>query len=209
MRALLTSAAIDIVVADDGLQHYALERDVEIAVVDGLRGLGNGLCLPAGPLREPAARLQQCHWVVANGAAAGLAARESVMMAHATAAVCLATGERLDPAQFVARNRTVVAVAGVGNPERFRATLSALGIDCPLRVFPDHHRFDRADVAAEAGAAVLATEKDAEKLKVLPDIAHCWYLEIEMRFVEPVDELLTRILAERGISLPAADGQAA
>ena len=209
VRALLTSADVDIVVADDGLQHYALERDVEIAVVDGLRGLGNGLCLPAGPLREPASRLGECDWVVANGAAAGLAARESVMRACATAVVHLMTGERLDPAKFVARHPAVLAVAGVGNPERFRATLAALGIDCPLRAFPDHHRFVRADVAAADGTAVLTTEKDAEKLKALPDIAHCWYLEIEMRFEEPVDELLASILAAGGVSLPTIDGQAA
>ena len=209
VRALLTGTDIDIVVADDGLQHYALERDVEIAVLDGLRGLGNGLCLPAGPLREPASRLRECHWVVANGAATGLAARESVMTAHPTAAVNLVTGERLDPEQFVVRNRDVVAVAGIGNPERFRATLSALGIVGPMRVFPDHHRFQPADVAAEEGTAVVVTEKDAEKLKALPGIAHCWYLEIEMRFEQPVDELLASILAKRGIAIDEADGQAA
>ena len=131
------------------------------------------------------------------------------MMAHATAAVNLATGERVDPAQFALRNRAVVAVAGVGNPERFRATLAALGMVGPLRVFPDHHRFQPADVAVEDGTAVLATEKDAEKLKVLPGIAHCWYLEIAMRFEEPVDELLASILADRGIAIEEAGGQAA
>ena len=209
VRALLAAAELDIVVADDGLQHYALERDVEIAVVDGLRGVGNGLCMPAGPLREPARRLHECHWVVANGVAAGLAEGESVMTAQATAVVCLTTGERLDPAEFAARHRSVVAVAGIGNPERFRATLLTLGIAADMRVFPDHHRFQRADVEVEDGTLVLVTEKDAEKIKLLPDIAHCWYLEIEMRFTEPVDGRLEKIFASCGIALGPTDEQAA
>ena len=210
VQALLADAKIDIVVADDGLQHYALERDVEIAVVDGLRGVGNGLCLPAGPLREPASRLRACHWVVANGVAAGLAERESVMVAHATAVVNVATGARLDPGDFAARHRTVAAVAGIGNPERFRATLLALDlVVVTLRAFPDHHRFQRSDVAADDDAAVVVTEKDAEKIKVLPDVAHCWYLEIEMRFVEPVDDRLARIFADCGVALGTANGPTA
>ena len=208
VRALLAGAELDIVVADDGLQHYALERDVEIAVVDGLRGVGNGLCLPAGPLREPASRLRECHWVVANGVAAGLAECESVMVAQATAVVNVATGERLDPDDFAVRNRSVVAVAGIGNPERFRTMLLGIGIVGALRAFPDHHRFQRSDVAADDGAAVVVTEKDAEKIKVLPDVAHCWYVEIEMRFVDPVDDRLARIFADCGIALGAADEQA-
>ncbi len=209
VRALLAEAELDIIVADDGLQHYALERDMEIAVVDGLRGLGNGLCLPAGPLREPASRLRECHWVVANGVAAGLAEAESVMVAHATAVVNLHTGERLSPDEFASCSGAVVAVAGVGNPERFRATLLALGIAGPMRAFPDHHRFQPSDVAVEDGTAVIVTEKDAEKIKVLPDISHCWYLEIEMHFAESVDDRLERIFADRGIALGPRDEQAA
>ena len=119
VRKLLSVAEIDVVLADDGLQHYALYRDVEVAVVDGSRGIGNGLCLPAGPLREPVTRLRDCHWVVANGAPTGLATGESVMVAEASAMVNLATGERVAPQDFSARHGTVVAVAGIGNPDRF------------------------------------------------------------------------------------------
>ena len=72
VRELLNGNPIDVVVADDGLQHYALGRDLEIAVVDGMRGVGNGLCLPAGPLREPLSRLRECDWVVTNGATNGV-----------------------------------------------------------------------------------------------------------------------------------------
>ena len=201
VRALLADADVDVVIADDGLQHYALARDVEIAVVDGERGVGNGLCLPAGPLREPVSRLRSCDWVVANGVASGLAEGESVMEAAATAFVNLASGERLAPERFAARQARVVAVAGIGNPARFHATLRSLGVAATMRAFPDHHRFRRTDVAAEDGAVVAVTEKDAQKIKTLPDVAHCWYLEIEMRFAEPVDDRLTEMLLARGIAV--------
>ena len=198
---LLAVADVDVVVADDGLQHYALHRDVEIAVVDGTRGIGNGLCLPAGPLREPVSRLHDCHWVVANGAACGLGGRESVMAAEAVAFVNLASGERVEPDEFVARAGEVVAIAGIGNPGRFQATLDAIGLDSTLRAFPDHHVFAADDVAVAGDGQVVVTEKDAERLKAFDPstISHCWYLEIDVGFAEPVDDWLTELLAERGV----------
>ena len=204
VRALLASADVDIVLADDGLQHYALARDVEIAVVDGQRGVGNGLCLPAGPLREPVSRLRDCDWVVANGAAPGVVANESVMVAAPLALVNLATGERSSPEDFVQRAGVVegtVAIAGVGNPARFQATLAGMGLAPTLVAFPDHHRLTVADVARPEAAAVVMTEKDAEKLRDSDPPSNCWYLEIEMRFVAPVDETLGRLFAARGIEI--------
>ena len=208
VQALLANAAVDVVLADDGLQHYALARDIEIAVVDGQRGLGNGLCLPAGPLREPPQRLAECDWVVANGSATGLAGRESVAMAEATAVVHVDSGERLSPAAFLAREGCPLAVAGVGNPARFQETLAAAGIPATVRALPDHHRFTPADVAAPAGTPVLMTEKDAAKVKALGGTAHCWYLEIAMRFLEPVDERLAALFAERGVAVLGAAANA-
>ena len=201
VRQLLGTAEVDVVLADDGLQHYALQRDVEVAVVDGARGVGNGLCLPAGPLREPVSRLRDCHWVVANGAACGLAERESVMAAQATAFVNLASGERVEPDEFVARLDNVVAVAGIGNPRRFQVTLEAIGLDATLRAFPDHHVFSAEDMAVADGQAVVVTEKDGEKLKAfdVSAISHCWYLEIDVGFAEPVDDFLEELFAERGV----------
>ena len=201
VRQLLGVAEVDVVVADDGLQHYALHRDVEIAVVDGARGIGNGLCLPAGPLREPASRLHDCHWVVATGAACGLAERESVMVAQASAFVNLASGERVEPDEFVARVGNVVAIAGIGNPTRFQATLDAIGLDSTLRAFPDHHVFAAEDVGVGDGGQVVVTEKDAEKLKMFDAAAirHCWYLEIDVGFSPPVDDFLTELLTEHGV----------
>ena len=205
VRTLLANAAVDVVLADDGLQHYPLGRDIEIAVVDGHRGLGNGLCLPAGPLREPRARLAEYDWVVANGRATGLVADESVAVAEATAVVNIVSGERLSPAAFLAKHGAPLAVAGIGNPARFEETLAAAGINVAVRGLPDHHRFSAADLTAPPGTPVLMTEKDAQKVKALGDVAHCWYLEIAMRFLEPVDERLTELFAAHGIAVPPPD----
>lgn len=206
VRKLLADAEVDLVIADDGLQHYALERDVEIAVVDGLRGVGNGLCLPAGPLREPLARLRDCHWVVANGAATGLVDHESVMVAQATALVNLATGERVTPSDFVSwHGEPVVAIAGIGNPARFAATLAEIGLQSSMCAFPDHHRFTPADLEVGDGATIVVTEKDAEKIGTLDGVGpRCWYLEIDMGFNEPVDQVLERLFATHGIPMPGA-----
>ena len=200
-RKLLEVAEVDVIVADDGLQHYALHRDVEIAVVDGARGVGNGHCLPAGPLREPAARLRDCHWVVANGTASGLVARESVMCAQATALVHVATGERVALRDFATRWRDVVAIAGIGNPSRFQATLAAIGLQATLRAFPDHHAFSARDLAVGEGVQAVVTEKDAEKLRSFDAAVtgHCWYLEIDVGFAEAVDDGLAGMLAEHGV----------
>lgn len=202
IRRLLETSEIDIVIADDGLQHYALERDVEIAVVDGTRGLGNRLCLPAGPLREPVSRLGECDWVVANGEPSVDAPAASTIIARAVAFVNVATGARKAPDDFVAcHGHNVLAVAGVGNPNRFQATLSSVGLAPLMRTFPDHHRFVNADLEAGEGTSVVVTEKDAEKIKHLHGVGdNCWYLEIEMDFPEPVDDFLENLLRSRGVS---------
>ena len=204
VRELLKAGRIDVVVSDDGLQHYALGRDLEIAVVDGMRGVGNGLCLPAGPLREPLSRLRECDWVVTNGATSGLIPEATAMSAQARAMVNVVTGERLDPKCFVDGHQgAVMAVAGVGNPRRFAATLSSIGLAPPLRTFPDHHDFTLADLDAAEGTAVVVTEKDAEKIRALEGVpSTCWYLEIDVAFDEPVDGLLEEMLSDRGIPLP-------
>ena len=203
VRKLLESSEVDVVIADDGLQHYALQRDVEIAVVDGSRGLGNGLCLPAGPLREPASRLVDCDWVVSNGATSAAAPAASTIVAKACAFVNVTTGRRLAPDEFVARHgEGVLAVAGVGNPQRFQATLASIGLSPPMRTFADHHRFGNADLEAGEGTAVVVTEKDAEKIKHLDGLRdNCWYLEIQMEFAEPVDGFLEDLLRSRGVDL--------
>ncbi len=192
-RALLAAhPECDVIVADDGLQHYALERDVEIAVVDAARGFGNGWRLPAGPLREPARRLDSVDAVVVLGDAAD--ARLSLPQAFAMTLSGstfrgVADPSRVAPAVEFAGGG-VRAIAGIGNPDRFFATLARLGIDAVCHAFPDHHRYVAADFAFPGARAILMTEKDAVKCTGFAD-ARCWYLPIAAE-VDPA--LVARVL---------------
>jgi len=159
------STAPDLVISDDGLQHYALPRSAEIAVLDGERLLGNGLCLPAGPLREPAERLDEVNWVVLNGGVAAAApwANTVSMSLEPGTFWQPATNTRLGVAEFTARFSRVHGVAAIGHPERFFNTLSTLGLQVMPHAFPDHHAFTAADIALPGTAAIVMTEKDAVK----------------------------------------------
>lgn len=161
-RALLEGGC-DVIVSDDGLQHYRLGRDVEIAVVDGARGLGNGLCLPAGPLREPPARLQSVDCVVKNGGEARPG--EFLMRLEGDTAVRLGGGEARPLASFAGRK--VRALAGIGNPQRFFDHLRSFGLEAEERAFPDHHVFRAEDLAWGDDVPLLMTEKDAVKCRAL------------------------------------------
>lgn len=200
VQALLEHNACDVVIADDGLQHYALARDVEIAVIDGARGLGNGRCLPAGPLREPAERLTQVDLVMVNGAAGTAWPDACVMEVAACAFVGLAGGERLDVRTFASRYPDVHAVAGIGNPARFAHTLQQLGMRPLLHPLGDHHVFDGSEVEFDDAWPVVCTEKDAVKLRHLDQSLHnCWYLEIDLVLSQTVRDRLAEILREKGI----------
>jgi tetraacyldisaccharide 4'-kinase len=150
IRALRAQhAEVDVVVLDDGLQHYGLRRDLEIAVVDG-RGFGNGFLLPAGPLREPKWRLRTVDAVVSQLRLAGDTAHR---MTDARDRAPLASFKRAH------------AAAGIGDPERFFAYLRQHGVEVVPHPFPDHHRFTPADLQFGDEAPVLMTEKDAVKLR--------------------------------------------
>lgn len=164
-RALLAGEGCDVIVSDDGLQHYRLGRDVEIAVIDGVRGLGNGLCLPAGPLREPAERLDSVDFIVKNGGDAQPG--EYLMRLEGDVAVRLSDGETRPLAFFAGRK--VRALAGIGNPRRFFDHLRAFGLDVEARAFPDHHLFRAEDLAWGEDVPLLMTEKDAVKCRAFPD----------------------------------------
>lgn len=177
-QALLAAAPqVNVLVADDGLQHYALARDVEIAVVDARRRFGNGRLLPAGPLREPVGRLRQVDVVVVNGgesepAAVGVA--QFPMLLEPKGFRKLGDSRQLrDADNFL--GRPVHAVAGIGNPERFFSTLRDMGIEASLHTFPDHHAYTRGDLPA---GTLLMTSKDAVKCERfgLPD---AWALEVD------------------------------
>jgi len=150
----------DAIVCDDGLQHYALARDFEIAVIDGMRGFGNGWRLPAGPLREPVARLDEVDAVVVNGP--GQDRPGAIRMTlEPVAVVSLGDGSRRPLAEFAGRE--VVAAAAIGNPGRFFAMLRSHGLIVESRALPDHARFTPALAGVGGSKPVLLTEKDAVK----------------------------------------------
>lgn len=188
IRSLLAHAPVDIILSDDGLQHYAMARDVEVVLYDQQSGFGNGRCLPAGPLREPLSRLAQVDLVLDRGA------RDSGAQVwyEPLALVHLLTGERR-AVSAAAYEAPVVAVAGLGRPQQFVDQLEAAGFRCQARLFPDHHRFVPADFADLAGQPVIMTEKDAVKCTgpgfdaVLQD---AWYLQVEARLPERLQQLV-------------------
>jgi tetraacyldisaccharide 4'-kinase len=173
----------DVILCDDGLQHYALARDMEIAVIDGSRGLGNGLLLPAGPLRESPDRLAQVDHVVINGAPCTeipVRMADTVQMHLTAGMLCnLASGERLAVSEFFAihGNEPVHAVAGIGNPARFFRTLEEAGFVIMPHPLADHHHFTREDVDFGDGLQVVMTEKDAVKCREFSSLQH-WALQV-------------------------------
>ena len=208
VQSLLADGNIDVVVADDGLQHYALARDIEIAVVDGHRGLGNRRLLPAGPLREPAERLEEVDWVVSSGLQAGTGMKESLMTILPSRLVRVGeTGETIDCDEFLAEHVNVHAVAGVGNPARFVQTLRAMGLNPLLHAYPDHHHYDGSEIDFDNGWPVVCTEKDATKLRDLDNLpGDVFYLEVDAEVTTADDrsgeEELIALLNMHGVRKP-------
>ncbi len=192
-RHLVDRHACDVVIADDGLQHYRLARDVEIAVIDGERRFGNGFCLPAGPLREPPSRIGRCDVTVVNGDAG---TGEISMRLRVSRLVALGDPSRTQTLDAW-RGRRAHAVAGIGNPDRFFARLEEAGIDVIRHAFPDHFRFNASDLAFNDGLPTIMTEKDA--VKCAPFAAEgTWYAEVETE-VNPnfTDTVLTMLKVRR------------
>lgn len=164
-KKLMTDYACDIIVSDDGLQHYALARDIEIAVIDGSRRAGNGFCLPAGPLREPLSRLKWVDFLVVNGKANN---DEFEMQFVLTDIVNLC-----DPTQTIdahdCQNKKVLAIAGIGNPNRFFDSLRLLHFSFETKIFSDHYFFHQKDFNAYNADVILMTEKDAVKCRDFAD----------------------------------------
>jgi tetraacyldisaccharide 4'-kinase len=192
-RALLAAhPAVDVVIADDGLQHYALARTVEIVVVDAVRGHGNGMMLPAGPLREPVSRAVEADAIVRLVASdpAPPGGRESEMQLEPLPWRNLVRpGLVADPHAWPAG--TVHAIAGIGTPQRFFALVQAQGIDAQCHPFPDHHAFAPSDLAFAGAGAILMTEKDAVKCVAFAD-ERCWCLPVHAR-IDPA--LVERVIA--------------
>ena len=180
----------NVIISDDGLQHYAMGRDIEIAVIDGVRRLGNGLAFPAGPLREPKSRLKEVDFIVNNG---GPTEGDEILMT-------------LNPAKFIHLNsgkeyvidnwpmhKQVHAIAGVGNPNRFFDLLLRLGFEFDKNPFPDHHKYNKRDLYYLDHLPILMTEKDAAKCKHFNN-SKIWYLSIEStiesQFMDRLEEKL-------------------
>lgn len=186
---------VDVILADDGLQHYALARDVEVAVVDGERGFGNRWLLPAGPLRESLARLRTVDAIVINGgqAIAGLPAPQFAMTLAGSRFWKLGQPEvTVDATHFA--GRAVHAMAGIGNPERFFRGLSRLGIQATPHALPDHHRYRRQDLP---NATLLMTEKDAVKCTAF-DLPDAWALAIDAEVMGGLEKIIVERIERDG-----------
>lgn len=205
----LVERGVDVVISDDGLQHYRLGRSLELAVIDGARGLGNGELLPAGPLREPIARLREVDWILLNGSpsrrcldqlAAITPARDvlrfELVAESAVALRVSADGARQQRPLASFAGSPVHAVAGIGHPARFFATLRAAGLDVIEHPFADHHAFTARDLQFDQPGEILMTEKDGVKCERLDGVAG-WQVPVTPQF-EPQgwQQLLAQIEAQ-------------
>ena len=189
-RKLQEKYDVDVIISDDGLQHYAMGRDIEIAVIDGARRLGNGLAFPAGPLREPKSRLSEVDFIINNG---GPTEENEILMTLSPAKfIHLNSGKEYSIDKWPMHNQ-VHAIAGVGNPNRFFDLLLRLGFEFDKNPFPDHHKYHKKDLYYLDHLPILMTEKDAAKCKHFKN-SKIWYLsiesEIESQFIDRLEEKL-------------------
>lgn len=200
VAALLQHSNCNIIISDDGLQHYALERDIEIAVVDAVRRYGNGCLLPSGPLREPITRLEEVDFIVSNG----IAGRgEYAMNLRLNLACNLITGEARDLKTFM--DKTVHAIAGIGNPKRFFSALCQQGIKLKEHPFADHYNFKARDLEFDSSTPVFMTEKDAVKcVRFAHD--HYWYVPVEAELNKHFGPRLLAALEQKKTSALSGQG---
>jgi len=192
-RELLANFPCNVIISDDGLQHLALFRDIEIVVIDGLRRFGNGYCLPVGPLREPQERVKRVDFVVVNGADE-LEANEIAMTCQGNDVINLQTGEKKLLADF--KTAKLHAIAAIGNPQRFFSMLKSAGFDIDEHAFQDHHDFKAEDLYFKDDNPVLMTEKDAVKCRKFAQAKH-WYLPIDAKLPESFSQKLLKLLQEK------------
>ena len=195
VQTLLAGQSVDLVLCDDGLQHYRLARDLELVLVDASRGLGNGHCLPVGPLREPARRLAEVDAVLCNGASED-SLRGYGLVLQPAALVNLATGER-QPLDYFPASSRLHGVAGIGNPQRFFDSLEALGWQPIPHAFADHSEYSAGQLDFGTDLPLLMTEKDAVKCRAFAR-PNWWYLEVSAlpsaAFVDWFDRQLATLL---------------
>ncbi len=192
-QRLLVEQDCNIIISDDGLQHYAMHRDLELAVIDGERRFGNGLCLPAGPLREGRKRLKNVDMILANGPA-----QTGEHPFRVVGSQALSVNQRLEPrplSAFLGKN--IEAVAGIGNPERFFSMLESIGVKITRHAFPDHHPFTPGDIEPFMGNTVLMTEKDAVKCEAFAG-DDVWFVPADAmfdnNFTQQLELLINRLI---------------
>jgi tetraacyldisaccharide 4'-kinase len=184
----------EIIICDDGLQHYRLQRDAEIVLFDAERGAGNGMYLPAGPLREGMRRLRRVQLVIEHlrskkPAVRKLGVEALLVSSKLGKARSLASTEQRPLAAFA--GQPVHAIAGIGNPEAFFTALRGMGLLADARALPDHARLSSADLAFNDNWPVLMTEKDAVKCRAFAD-ARCWSVELAMS----IDDAQSRVIMQ-------------
>lgn len=191
----LVKLGCDLILSDDGLQHYKLQRDLELVIVDGKRLFGNGLLLPAGPLREGVWRLSNADLVIFNGGKADenslTKERSLLMQLAATELINICNGDQVSVSDFLTNNKSVNAAAGIGDPQRFFDTLKILGFEIAMQQgFVDHKKFTFADFSAfNTDLPLLMTEKDAVKCKQFAQ-KNWWYLPVNASFCEQDSQIL-------------------
>lgn len=200
VHSLLNQHACNVIISDDGLQHLALGRNIEVVLIDGMRGFGNGYCLPAGPLREPEERLMTTDFCVINTSEQSPTATAqsfsqklkyknlSASPVYSMQLKPLNLRRVMDPTQSLTLEQLIAqlgtskipdihALAGIGNPERFFQLLTDLGLKFTQHIFLDHHFFNREDIALTPHGMVIMTEKDAIKCRSFADERH-WFLPV-------------------------------
>jgi subfamily B ATP-binding cassette protein MsbA len=180
----------DVIISDDGLQHYNMNRDIEIVVIDGKRRFGNNLTFPAGPLRESKRRLSSVDFIVNNS---GPTQEDEHLMNISPAKFVHLKSGKSYPIEKWPMHKQVHAVAGLGNPGRFFDLLARLGFEIIRHPFPDHHNFDESNIFYLDHLPIIMTEKDASKCRSF-DNNKIWYLTIEAdvsdKFIEELDSKL-------------------
>lgn len=195
-KLLIEEAGCDVILSDDGLQHYALARDIEIIVIDGERRFGNNYCLPAGPLREPQERKFEADFVICNGGEAE--EDETLMQLEGDIAINLHNGEEKSLYEFGQLN--CHALAGIGNPQRFFKHLGKYHIRSSFDEFPDHHVFTESDIAHKKADAIFMTEKDAVKCKSFVTGKH-WFVPVQAKLPDNFMGQLISLLKSKYRSL--------
>lgn len=187
---LIEKNDVDIVISDDGMQHYKMARDIEVLLFDGKRQFGNRLILPFGPLREPVSRLKSVDFIIQNGKNDNPFTESNVHLS-ASKFVHLKTGKEIAIKDFA--ERKVTALAGIGNPERFFSDLENICNVENKKAFPDHYCFELEDFNAFQEKTIVMTEKDASKCYSFSG-DDWYYLKVEMNFDETFqDKILDRV----------------